>query len=137
MKVKVLAEDNFRIVAVMDGAECPAETFLQEGEKSTEAARFGLLEIIGHVAEKGLNAVPSGWFHEADKEKGIYEFIKGPLRLFFFKGNGKDIAICTSGVRKSGQKPDKSSVKKAAGLKKCYAAALANKTYEVVEDETE
>lgn len=120
----------------MDGETCPAETFIVCGEKSTAAARAGLLEMMGHVADKGLRDVPSGWFHEADKANGIYEFIKGPLRLFFFKGNGRDIAICTSGVRKSGQKADKASVTRAVDLKKDYTAALANKTYEVVEDET-
>lgn len=137
MKVLVLAEEAFRIVAVLDGDACPAVTFLTTGEKATESARIGLFEMIGHVADKGLQNVPSAWFHEVDKENGIYEFIKGPLRLFFFKGAGRDIAICTTGVRKSKQKVDKASVKKATGLKKAYAAALANQTYEVVEDETE
>ncbi len=73
----------------------------------------------------------------ADKARGIYEFRKGPLRLFFFKGEGRDIAVCTSGVRKSGAKGDKPSVNKAAAWKAGYFDAVANKNLEVVEDETE
>lgn len=136
MRVKVLAEDSYRVVAVLNADECPAEAFILEGEASTRAARSGLLEMIGHVASRGLQNVSSTWFHEVDKKNGIYEFIKGPLRLFFFKGNGTDIAICTSGVRKSGQKVDSQSVAKAAKWRADYFAAQMNNTYEVVEDET-
>jgi len=137
LKVKVLAELRFRVVAVCDGDSCPAEDFISAGEESTKASRDGLLEMIGHVAERGLQNIPSAWWHEADKAKGIYEFRKGPLRLFFFKGTGKDIAVCTSGIRKSGQKADKQSVNKAAVWKAAYFDAIANSTYEVVDDETE
>jgi len=137
LKVKVLAEMRYRIVAVCEGGACPAEDFINEGEKTTASLRIGLLEMIGHVAEKGLQSVPSAWWHEADKARGIYEFRKGPLRLFFFKGEGRDIAVCTSGVRKSGAKADKPSVNKAAAWKAGYFDAFANKNLEVVEDETE
>lgn len=95
------------------------------------------MEILGHVAEKGLQNVPSAWFHEADKAKGIYEFIKGPLRLFFFKGQGNDIAVCTAGIRKKADKADKKSVNKADAWRNDYFAAIDNTTLEVVEDETE
>jgi hypothetical protein len=136
-RVKVLAEMRFRIVAVYDGADCPAEDFIKQGEETTKASRDGLLEMIGHVAERGLQSIPAAWWHEADKARGIYEFRKGPLRLFFFKGAGKDIAVCTSGVRKTGQKADKPSVNKAATWKADYFDAVANRKLEVVEDETE
>lgn len=136
-RVKVLSEMRFRIVAVCDAGSCPAEDFINEGEETTKSLRVGLLEMIGHVAEKGLQGVPAAWWHEADKARGIYELRKGPLRLFFFKGEGRDIAVCTSGIRKSGQKADKSSVNKAAAWKADYFYAVANKNIEVVEDETE
>lgn len=136
MQVKVLAELRFRVVAVIDGASCPVEDFISAGEVSTKASRDGLFEMIGHIAERGLQNIPPAWWHEADKAKGIYELIKGPLRLFFFKGAGKDIAVCTSGIRKSGQKADKHSVNRAAILKAAYFDAIAKNTYEVVDDET-
>lgn len=135
MKVNVLADDKFRIVAVVDGKNCPVLDFLTVSEASTSSVRTGLIEMLTHVAEHGLQGAPSKWFHEADKASGIFEFIKGPLRLFFFKGIGRDIAICTIGVRKSGQKADSSAVKTSVRWKKEYILAVANRTYEVINDE--
>ncbi|WP_138514571.1 type II toxin-antitoxin system RelE/ParE family toxin [Rhodoferax bucti] len=137
MKIKILAEDAYQVVGVMDGDLCPAENFLLHGDASTAAARGSLLEMIGYVAEHGLHGAPSAWFHEANKAEKIYEFIKGPLRLFFFKGEGNQVAICTTGVRKSGQKADKSSVSRAAKLRTTYFEARANNTCEVIDDEAE
>ena len=45
LKVKVLAELRFRVVAVCDGDSCPAEDFISAGEESTKASRDGLLEM--------------------------------------------------------------------------------------------
>ena len=59
------------------------------------------------------------------------------LRLFFFKGDGRDIAVCTTGTIKSGRKADKQAVKKADGLRRNYFNALKNQSLEVVEDEAE
>ncbi|MFM2276241.1 MAG: hypothetical protein RL211_2113 [Pseudomonadota bacterium] len=137
MQIKVLVQMRFRVVAICDGADCPAEAFIKTGEDATKGVRDGLFEMLGHVAERGLQFVPSAWWHEVDKARGIYEFRKGPLRLFFFKGAGRDITVCTSGVRKSGQKVDKQSVNWAAGWKADYDDAVANGTLEVVDDETE
>ena len=137
MKLKVLAEDAYQVVAVMDGDACPAEDFIAQGDAKTQAAREGLLEMIGHVAEHGLHGAPSTWFHEANKKEKIYEFVKGPLRLFFFKGEGNQVAVCTTGTRKSGQKADPACVNKAAKYRNRYFDAKANNTCEVIEDETE
>ena len=135
MKVKRLAEDAFNIVAVMDGNECAAEKFLTDGEKTTQANRDGLFKFLEHTAKHGLQGIPSAWWHEVDKPNGIYEFIKGSLRLFFFKGHGNDIAICTVGGRKKGQKVDKSAVQTSIGWKKSYETAYSNGTYKVIENE--
>lgn len=110
----------------MDGDECPAESFLLYGEESTEAVRYGLMHMLEKVAEDGLQNVPHAWIHEANKKLDIYEFIKGPLRLFFFKGKNGQIAVCTTGVRKSGQKADPAAVKKAAKWRDDYYKALEN-----------
>ena len=135
MQVKTIVEVNYRIVAAMDGDTCPVDDFIQKGEATTLAARNGLTKILEYVAESGLQNTPSAWVHEVNKRHGIFEFIKGPMRLFFFKGNGKDIAICTLGGRKNGQKVDKSAVNASIELKKNYVAAVANGTYEVIENE--
>ena len=91
-----------------------------------------MLEI---VAELGLQDVPSKWWHEANKREQIYEFIKGPLRLFFFKGQGKQIAVCTGGGRKRGGSADPKLVATAAEARRAYfEAAKANKL-EVIDDD--
>lgn len=137
MQVKVLESKRFRILAVMDGDECPTETFLLEGDPNTKIWRMGMVRILEHVADQGLSNLPHEWCHEADKELGIYEFRKGKLRLFFFKGSGNDIAVCTSGVRKQAQKADKGSVEWASKRKSEYLAAVIAETLEVVEDDVE
>lgn len=137
MRLKVLASDQFRILGVIDGEGCPAEEFILDGDANTQIWRNGLVKILELVAERGLTALPHGWCHEADKERGVYEFRKGKLRLFFFKGSGRDIAVCTSGVRKDQAKADKASVNRAAERKKDYFAALSANKLEVVEDDSE
>ena len=119
----------------MVNEDCPTEIFLTMGEESTRAAREGLLTMLETVAEKGLHGVSSKWIHEANKKDEIYEFVKGPLRLFFFKGTDGQIAVCTSGVRKTTQKADKSLVNKAAEMHKAYFSAIAGNKLEVVDDE--
>lgn len=137
MKVKGLADDKYQVVAVMENGNCAAELFLADGEASTKSARTGLVQMLERVAELGLQNVPNAWLHEVNKPGQIYEFIKGPLRLFFFKGEGRQIAVCTTGVRKSGQKTDKASVVRAVKLHMDYFAAVKNKTLQEVSDEIE
>jgi hypothetical protein len=81
LKLKILSQDAYRVIAVKEGERCPAEDFLIQGEKTTAAHRAGLVRFIQEIARNGLQQVPSAWWHEANKEHGIYELIKGPLRL--------------------------------------------------------
>lgn len=133
LNVAVLAESNYSVVAIVDGDRCPAIDFLTQGEVSTEAVRAGLIEMIEKVAECGLQDVPSSWFHEVDKPNRIYEFIKGPLRLFFFKGQNGQIAVCTSGGRKTSGKVDRSVVAKAVRYRDQYLKAARLNQVKVVE----
>lgn len=134
MKVKVLAEHQYRILAVVEGEACPAEDFLVLSD-NYERSRQGLLSMLQAVAELGLADVPSKWFHEASKPQRIYEFIKGDLRLFFFKGDGRDIAVCTGGVVKKGQKADAASVALAAARRNEYMAAAQGGNLEIICDD--
>ena len=95
------------------------------------------MQMLMSVAESGLQTVPHKWSHEVNKREQIYEFIKGPLRLFYFKGEGRQIAVCTSGGRKSGQKTDKAAVAKAVNMRAAYFKAVQNNTLQVMSDETE
>ena len=137
MKLKRLVSDRFEILACMDDGSCPTEDFLQTGEETTVALREGLLEMLKVVAANGFasRAVPVAWTHEVNKKNKIFEFIKGPLRLFYFKGNGNQIVICTSGTRKSGRKADKGLVAQAVGFKKQYEQAVQSRSLIVEEDD--
>lgn len=137
MRVKSLFSDSFQIVAVVDGNECPAESFLLTGEKETSSARLGLAEMLEFVASNGLESVPAKWWHEANKREKIYEFSKGPLRLFFFKGYGNQIAVCAAGTRKTTQKADKQKVAQAAKWRRDYFSAVESGTLVVEVDQDE
>lgn len=136
MNLVELATSKYQIVAVMDDTSCPAMDFLLDGEAATESSRRGLIQILEHVSEMGLQGA-SPWVHEANKQLGIYEFIKGRLRLFFFKGHNGQIAVCTTGVMKKGQKADKGAIQKAADYKAEYYADMANDKLRVVSYGTE
>ena len=137
MRLKLLFHGNYEILGVMNGDECEAENFLRDGEATTQSSREGLASILQYIADNGLQNTPSAWVHEANKREKIYEFIKGDLRLFFFKGNGNRIAVCTAGVLKKGGKANKAAVAKATEFKDEYIAAVAAQTIEVIEDEDE
>lgn len=137
MKVKVLHEGKYRVVATMSGEGCPVEDFLAHGETQTKASRVGLARMLQHVADFGLAALPAAWSHEANKQEGILQLRKGDLRLFFFEGVNGEIAVCTGGVRKSSQKADKAAVERAAGLRRAYLMAKATNTLELMRDEDE
>ena len=126
MRVKSLFSARYQIVAIIDGEACPVEQFIIDGEAETESSRSGLLDMLEKVATFGLENVPSKWWHEANKQEKIYEFSKGPLRIFFFKGHDDQIAVCTAGTRKKTQKADKQKVAQAIGWRKEYFAAVAS-----------
>ena len=72
-----------------------------------------------------------------EQEKQIYEFIKGRLRLFFFKGENGQIAICTNGQMKKTTKANKSAIAIAAIYRKKYFKAVREGTLQVIKNETE
>ncbi|MNK90270.1 hypothetical protein D3C87_1103140 [compost metagenome] len=133
MRVQLLAEDSFQVVAIMTGDKCPAVDFLSAGEKATAASRKGLLRMIEHIAEHGLGGLPVAWSHEVNKDEGIYELVKGDLRLFFFKGKDRQITVLTSGIMKKGRKVDALSVARAIALKKEYLSAQQRNLLKVID----
>lgn len=137
MRLKQIFSDKFTIAATMEGDACPVVEFLTSDDVSAESARAGFLVMLQHLAEHGWNNCPVSWSHEANKQHGIYEFIKGNFRIFFFKGDKELVAVCTSVKRKSGQKADTASVNKAKDMKKKYWAAVQAQTIQIkgIDDE--
>jgi len=131
LKLKPLYEgQNFVVVCVHDGETYPVEDFLSSTNKSIQAYLSGLRDMIAYAAENGLENCPTKWLHEANKDEKIYEFIKGPFRVFFFKGDGDTIAVCTGFTRKSGDKADGGCVGYAAIKRREYFEAVKNGTIE-------
>lgn len=126
MELKVLLSDQFTIAAVSVGGECPTETFITDGESSYEASREGLANLLVRVAASGLQVLSGKHYHKANTNDRytVYEFIKGDLRLFFFKGIGDVLIVCTTGVVKKGQKADKRAVAEAVEFQKSYLSAV-------------
>lgn len=133
----MLLKDRYTIAATMDGDACPADDFIAEGEARYEASRMGLSDLLARVAREGLDGLSSKMTHEADKRLKIYEFIKGDLRLFYFKGRDNTIVICTAGVIKKGQKADQKAVEKAAKFREEYLRAHASGGIQWEEDGNE
>lgn len=123
MRVKLLFEGVFKVVAVLSGDDCPTEDFLRTLLDAGDSSAAGLHQMLKHVATCGLDQIPRNWSHIASQRDEVYEFIKGDFRLFYFKGKDGQIAVCTGGTRKSGQKADKPSVNRAAHWRKEYEAA--------------
>ncbi len=136
MRVKILAQNRFQIVAIMKGKACPVEDFISFGEFTTKANRVGLLNMLEDTAKVGLDNIPAAWTHEANKKEKIYEFIKGRLRLYFFKGHEEEIVVCTSGQLKKTDKANKAVIEEAARYRKEYFEALNKDTLQVMKNET-
>lgn len=135
MQVKSLAADKFEIVAVMHGENCPAEEFLAQGDAGTESYRGGLFVMLTKIAEVGFEGVSSSWLHEASKRDRIFEFRKGPLRLFFFKGVGRLIVVCTVGTRKKTQRADPRAVASSVAMRKEYFDAVKSNNLKVINED--
>ena len=91
--------------------------------------RDALTALLAKVADEGLQNMPTVLVREASKSEKIYEFRKGRLRLFFFKGVGRQVAVCTTGVMKKTQKADSAAVKKAASWRQKYDRAVASNSW--------
>jgi hypothetical protein len=131
LKLKPLAEDEYIVFGVVENDACSVEQFLIEGEDTTFASRKGLLDMMNHISENGLNDLPYGWTHEANKKEKIYELIKGKLRIFYFKGAGNHIAVCCGTDYKSQRKANKGEVEKATKYREGYFEAVENNTLEI------
>ena len=70
-----------------------------------------LLVMIREFAKetKSPHLLPDDWCHQVHKKPPIWEFIKGSFRIFWFDGEGKAI-VCSSSLRKKGNKADKAAV---------------------------
>ncbi|MEO8418742.1 MAG: hypothetical protein ABI475_08470 [Methylophilaceae bacterium] len=135
MELKVLASAKYKVTAATDRGKCPVQEALLEGEESTTAWREKLLNMIDDISDFGLHEAPSIWSKCVDAENGIYELKAGKLRLFYFKGHGSIVLVCTSLSRKVSQKVNKADVKKAISIKNQYQDAVDSNEVSFITDE--
>ncbi len=126
MKIAVLLQRRYRIAAVKeDDGTCPALDFLAGIGAQFKASATGLLALLEHIADCGLGGLSSKLCHCVNRKHGIYELIKGRLRLFFFKGDGGIVLIATHGIIKKSQKTPRQDIDRAIAAKKAYDQAKA------------
>lgn len=135
MKVKILAEGQYIISAIMDGDRCPVEDAIISDDPAYESQMLGLLDMLNRAAAGGLRQFSSKQSHYINEDPKIYEFIRGPLRLIYFHGESNNVVVSTEVVVKKSQKADKKVVSKAKKVRKDYFEAIQNKTLIEVRDD--
>jgi len=120
-----LEDATFKVVAFCQVTEdfkheIPAMMFLQTHAKggSYGASARGFKKLFERYADGGRAKLPGDVFHEVDKPNGIWEFIKGDLRLFCFF-DGATVVLSHGAIKKS-QKVDPSEVSRAVSCKTQY-----------------
>lgn len=136
MEILVIFDAKYKITGVSKDGECDAINTLLEVAQGGQyqASVDGLIDLLERVSNDGLNNLSSKLTHFVDQEEKIYEFVKGDLRLFYFKGEGDFLVICTSATIKKTQKADKQHVKRAIKFKDEYFISVKNGTLKVVKD---
>ena len=134
MELTIIFSDKYSVAAVSKNNVCKVTDFLQELEDAYQASAEGLFDVMERVSIDGLDQLPYSLSHFADKKEKIYEFIKGDLRLFYFKGHDNLLVICTSVVIKKTQKVDKKQIDLAIRLKLEYLQSVKDGTIVLIED---
>ena len=78
----------------------------------------GFSELFDRYSEDELQSLTKSSFHLADNDEKIFEFIKGPYRIFCFRDGNK--VILTNGARKKTQKAAPRDIGKAITYKNNY-----------------
>jgi phage-related protein len=136
MKLLLLENGQRQVAAVKDeDGLCPVLKFMKEAPSSYRGSAKGFGALFKRYAQGGRQLLSTELFHEADREDGIWEFIKGRLRVYCFMDGDGHLVILSHGVVKKTQKTRKQDVEQAARLKERYAMAKQEGRLEVINDE--
>lgn len=124
MKLKILAEDQYIISAIMCDDCCPIEDSFTRSDSNYEKNYIGLLDMLDRAAKCGLQQFSSEQSHLINSDPKIFEFIRGKLRLIYFHGKGNMIVVCTEIIVKKTQKSNKKVVNKAISAYKEYFESI-------------
>jgi len=100
------------------GDDIPVIDFLINVPSDMSSHVNGIQDLFERYAHHGRDGLTSVQFHESDKNKGIWAFRKGRLRIYCFIDEGQLIA--THGAIKSTQKAKLSDVNRAERVKLRY-----------------
>lgn len=111
-----------------EGHVCPALKFLRDAPDNLRGSARGFRVLFERYAEQGRQGVTAEQFHEANKEHGIWEFIKGRLRVFCFQDDDRLVVLTHGALKKS----DKAKVSEAISAKRRYLEAKAEGLLKVI-----
>lgn len=137
MQLKVLKPGYWKIVAPMDGNGCCAvKDQLVEllAEPKLKGYAVGFYALWDRIPRVGPRQLPTALYHCVDDANGIYEFIKGPLRLLCFEADGA-LVVCSHVLRKKSQKIRAQDKARAIALRAEFLQAHAAKRVQLIEDE--
>jgi len=110
--------------------------FLKDQEQAGNAAYVnGLHTLMRRYANEGRQGLTTDQYHHADREKDIWEFIRGPLRIYFVvvetpTGRGR-LVLLSHGIVKKHQKTKAGDKTAAERLRAAYRQALADGTLKI------
>lgn len=123
MKVTIIKKARYSVAAVgSPEGGIPCIDFLRGIPADMKAYARGMYVLFDLYSQKGKTGLTSPVFHEANKESGIWEFIKGRLRVYCFMDDGALIVLTHGSIKKT-QKADKGEVARAVRLKDEYVSA--------------
>lgn len=136
MRIRVLKNDRYKICCVADGSTDDLLVFLNGLGANQEKSQAGMLVLLENAAcdPNGPRNWPDSLSHQIDAQEGIFEFIKGRIRVLWFYDAGK-MVICAHGFLKDSQKTPPERVGRAIDIKKRYLQAKATNTLVLVSDE--
>ncbi|MBB3170149.1 type II toxin-antitoxin system RelE/ParE family toxin [Simiduia aestuariiviva] len=104
-------------------SDCEGESDLADSLSQLKGGELsGWLKLFELAAEVGPTALPASNRHEVDKDRKIWEFIKGNYRVLYFYDEGK-LIVCSHIFRKKSQKTPESEKKKVCRLRDRYFEA--------------
>ena len=117
---------NLLAIADEDG-NCQVEQFLKEqldgGQINAATELLAFLDEMVYDEQGPRRWIGTPRCHESVSEKQIYEFKQGRLRVHWFYGDGRCVAILARAVLKSTQQTPKPLAKQLQALKSKYEAA--------------
>ncbi len=134
MRLVKLIKARYEVVApAEEGSLSEVARFLAEAPADMQASARGIYVLLQRYAQDGRQRLTSDNFHEANKPEGIWQFIKGRLRVFCFMDAQGGLVVLSHCAIKKTQKADSQEVDRAIRLKKQYETAQKEGSIQLVE----